>query len=78
MLGAGIADQDGFLLGDMTPLPVGLAWINSMAVVEASANGEAFDDLVTHFVDTILLSETGRSGRIDGAGGGTRLSSSPF
>ena len=61
MLGARIADQDGFLLGYMTPLAVGLARINGMAMVEAPTNGEAFDDLVTHFVE-IMLSGTGEEG----------------
>jgi hypothetical protein len=35
-------------LNHMTALPIGCARVDGMLVVKASADGVAFDDLVTH------------------------------
>jgi hypothetical protein len=45
----GKADQHRLLSNTMTSLPVGPTGIDGMAMIEASANGVAFSDLIAHF-----------------------------
>lgn len=69
---AGIAHENGLLLNDMTALPVRFARVYGMLVVEASTDGVAFDDLITHQGSEVLyarelgsvLSLMGNGGRI--------------
>lgn len=43
-----IADQNNFFGNTMVTLPVVLTRVDSMMVVEASADGEKLDDLIAH------------------------------
>ena len=45
---AGVAHEDSLLLYHVAALPIGCARVDGVLVVKASADGVAFDDLVTH------------------------------
>lgn len=48
MSAAGVSYEDRLLLNCVSTLAVSSTRVDSVLVIEASADGEAFDDLVTH------------------------------
>ena len=45
---AGKANQDGFLVHTMIPLPVSAAWVNRMAMIDTATDAVLFDELNAH------------------------------